>query len=373
MTAFFARKYNQSSLSTRSTYFKLRDITTRNQRRSTRAVVQMSASIASSPFLRKRSSHCPVIGEWTCYRRRDDLMVLLADIASIKDTNPLKDCFSSSLNAFLTLWNQVGYLLSSSEEDLAPKASYCKEHMRLLPYDDAVEFIARHLTREGKLFLKIFNPLSSNNSKATVQTVVVDPLTDEDGCNVEESSEEVNSDASGKSSTNDVDTKTTALRERRASKRGGSSLFDLEVDEGNPKKRKVVNSDFPSLDFHSVKFNDYCPDKDEAFLTFVKTFLEKKEMEKDRLLKQIAEEQKARNCMEEKMKELEVELKKQLDKEEEMRRTKDESIKALQDELQISNSKRKVLEDKLKGIKQFLQVDTDQVDQKIPETKQVEV
>lgn len=64
-------------------------------------------------------------------------------------------------------------------------------------------------------------------------------------------------------------------------------------------------SDFPSLDFHSVKFNDYCPDKDEAFLTFVKTFLEKKELEKDRLLKQIAEEQKARNCMEEKMKELE--------------------------------------------------------------------
>ena len=169
-------------------------------------------------------------------------MVLLADIASIKDTNPLKDCFSPSLNAFLTLWNQVGYLLSSSEEDLAPKASYCKEHMRLLPYDDAVEFIARHLTREGKLFLKIFNPLSSNSSKATVQTVVVDPLTDEDGCNVEESSEEFNSDASGKSSTNDVDTKTTALRERRASKRGGSSLFELEVDEGNPKKRKIVNS-----------------------------------------------------------------------------------------------------------------------------------
>lgn len=169
-------------------------------------------------------------------------MVLLADIASIKDTSLVKDCFSFSLNAFLTLWNQVGYLLSSSEEDLAPKASYSKEHMRLLPYDDAVEFVARHLTREGKLFLQIFNPLSSNNSKATVQTVVVEPLTDDDGCNVEESSEEVNCDASVKSSTNGVDTKTTALRERRASKRGGSSLFEPEADEGSPKKRKVVNS-----------------------------------------------------------------------------------------------------------------------------------
>ena len=46
-------------------------------------------------------------------------------------------------------------------------------------------------------------------------------------------------------------------------------------------------SDFPSLDFHSVKFNDYCPNKDEAFLTFVKTFLEEKEMEKGTYLQVI--------------------------------------------------------------------------------------
>lgn len=309
----------------------------------------MSTPICRSPFVRKRPVICPVLGEWTCFKRREDLMVVLADVARIQDTSLLKDSFSFSLNAFLALWNRVGYFLSSSEEGFVENASNCREHMRLLPYDDAVEFISQLLTREGKLILKIFNPVYSDSTTPTVETVVVEPLADDDEHKLDQASEG-DSDLSEKSSTNDSETR--ILRRRNGSKRGQGFVSDSIEDERIHKKGKIESSDL-----QSVLVNDCCPDEDETLLSLIKTFLQKKE---DRMLKQIEEMQLARSCLEERIKELEVDFKRHVEEQKEIRRTKDEWIKALQDELQISNSKRKALENKLQGIKQFLQVDQDE-------------
>ncbi|XP_068734163.1 uncharacterized protein [Montipora capricornis] len=314
----------------------------------------MSTPICRSPFVRKRPVICPVLGEWTCFKRREDLMVVLADVARIQDTSLLKDSFSFSLNAFLALWNRVGYFLSSSEEDFVENASNCREHMRLLPYDDAVEFISQLLTREGKLILKIFNPVYSDSNTPTVETVAVEPLADDDEQKLDQASEG-DSDLSEKSSTNDSETR--ILRRRNGSKRGQGFVSDSIEDERIQKKGKIESSDFPTLDLQSALVNDCCPNEDETLLSLIKAFLQKKE---DRMLKQIEEVQLARSCLEERIKELEVDFERHLAEEKEIRRTKDESIKALQDELQISNNKRKALENKLQGIKQFLQVDQDE-------------
>lgn len=199
----------------------------------------MSASISKSPLIQKRAINCPVLGEWTCFKRREGLLVLLADVARINDNSPLKDYSCISLNPFMTLWGQVGYMLSASEEDLIETAtSMAKEYMRLLPYDDALEFITQHLARPGKLLLKIFDPKIQGRCKPTTQTIILEPLEDEDG---EENGEKSPGEA--------IDRKT---RLRVAAKRGESPLNASSGFDESAKKRKMSNSGKNS------KFNNAC-------------------------------------------------------------------------------------------------------------------
>jgi len=305
----------------------------------------MSATISRSPFLRKRPINCPVLGEWTCFKRREDLMVLLADVARVNDSSLLKDYFSFSMNAFITLWSQVGYLLSSSEEDLIQNAT--KEHMRLLPYDDALEFITQHLMRPGKLLLSIFDPKFQGSRKPTTETITIEPLTDDGGVKLDDSN-----DSCERSPEVGMDHRT---RLRAGSKRG-ALLNDSPGRDEERKKRKNGNSDLSDLYLQSVFISEGDPNSDESFLTFTKTFLRKKQLEQDRITKELEEEQQARRSAEERIKELEVQFKQQLEEERELRRAKEERVMALQDELQISKSEKQALEDKLQGIKQFLQL-----------------
>ena len=156
-------------------------------------------------------------------------MVLLADVARINDNSPLKDYTCISLNPFMTLWGQVGYMLSTSEKDLIETAtSVAKEYMRLLPYDDALEFITQHLARPGKLLLKIFDPKIPGHCKPTTQTIILEPLEDEDGV---ENGEKSPGEA--------IDRKT---RLRVAAKRGESPLNDSSGFDESTKKRKMSHS-----------------------------------------------------------------------------------------------------------------------------------
>ena len=196
----------------------------------------MSASISRSPFLRKRPINCPVLGEWTCFKRREDHMVLLADVARINDETLLKDYFSFSMNAFIALWSQVGYLLSNSEEELIQNAT--KEHMRLLPYDDAIEFITQHLTRPGKLLLSIFDPKLQGRSKPTTETITVEPFPGEEGGG--------GTDESSDFSENSPEAIDSRRRLRAGSKREEASHNGSPGSDDNRKKRKIGNSGEPN-------------------------------------------------------------------------------------------------------------------------------
>jgi len=158
-------------------------------------------------------------------------MVLLADVARVNDSSLLKDYFSFSMNAFITLWSQVGYLLSSSEEDLIQNAT--KEHMRLLPYDDALEFITQHLMRPGKVLLSIFDPKFQSNRKPTTETITIEPLTDDGGVKLDDSN-----DSCERSPEVGMDHRT---RLRAGSKRG-ALLNDSPGRDEERKKRKNGNS-----------------------------------------------------------------------------------------------------------------------------------
>ena len=72
-------------------------------------------------------------------------MVLLADVVPVEDRGLLKDYHSFPMNAFITLWSQVGYQLSTSEQEFIKNASIAKELMKLVPVNDAAEFIAQYL------------------------------------------------------------------------------------------------------------------------------------------------------------------------------------------------------------------------------------
>ena len=163
-------------------------------------------------------------------------MVLLADVARIQDTGLVRESFGFSMNAFVRLWNSVGYLLSSSEEGLIQNAT--EENMHLLPYDDALEFITQHLTRPGKLLLKIFNPQYKGSTKPTTETVLLEPLTENDGPKLESSDD--SSDCSERSPEVRSDEK---ARLRAGSKRAAeASLNDSTESDGNRKKSKTDNS-----------------------------------------------------------------------------------------------------------------------------------
>ncbi|XP_078365973.1 uncharacterized protein LOC144650179 isoform X2 [Oculina patagonica] len=311
-----------------------------------KALDKMSATISRSPCLRKRPNSAPLLGEWTCFKRRGELLVLLADVARINDKDLLKDYFSFSMNAFITLWSRVGYQLSLSEEDLIKNTSIAKDQMILLPFNDAAEFISQHLIKQTKLLLRVFNPILKGNSIPITDTITIEPQSDSD-CSREPSDDDC-IDACEKSP--EVDGKGA---KQRSSKRGERALNELDCASGSEesnKKRKIGNT-------------DCCPHTDDIFLqsivTFTKAFVGKKKCEKDRILKQLEEEQKSRKSAEEKLKELEDQFKQQLQEERELRKAKENEVKALQEELQMLNSKRQALEDKLQGIKQFLQVGPD--------------
>ena len=196
----------------------------------------MSATISRSPFLRKRPNCAPLLGEWTCFKRRGELLVLLADVAHVNDKSLLKDYFSFSLNAFITLWSQVGYQLSNSEEDLIKNTSIARERMMLLPFNDAAEFITQHLTRQARLLLRVFNPIFKENSKPTTDTITVEPQSDNDG-----SRETSDDDCNGCEKSPEVDSNGV---KQRSSKRGERALNELDCaggSEDSSKKRKVGN------------------------------------------------------------------------------------------------------------------------------------
>lgn len=162
-------------------------------------------------------------------------MVLLADVARINDTSLLKDYFSFSMNAFIALWSQVGYLLSSSEVDLIQNPT-TKDHMRLLPYDDALEFITQHLIRPGRLVLNVFDPKIQGSAKPTTETLNVEPLMDDDAAKVEPSD-----DSSDCSERSPGEVCMSAKRRLRAGSKRGEALQNDPPDE-NQKKRKTGNS-----------------------------------------------------------------------------------------------------------------------------------
>lgn len=195
----------------------------------------MSASISRSPFLRKRTTNnSPLLGEWTCFKRGGDLLVVLGDVARINEKELLKDYFSFSMNAFITLWSQVGYLISHSEEELilnAKDLKIAKELTRLLPFHDATEFIAQHLKGPARLLLHIFNPILKENGIPTSETITIEPPSDEDEVDLSDGCEK-SPEMDGKSG------------KQRSSKRGERALNELDCAGGNDdsiKKRKIVN------------------------------------------------------------------------------------------------------------------------------------
>lgn len=197
----------------------------------------MSATISRSPCLRKRPNNITVLGEWTCFKRRGDLLVLLADVARINDKGLLKDYFSFSLNAFITLWSRVGYQLSNSEEDLIKNTLIAKDQMILLPFNDAAEFTSQHLIKQAKLLLRVFNPILKENSIPTTDTITLEPQSDSDG-----SREPSDDDCNACEKLPDVDGKSA---KQRSSKRGERALNELECaggSEDSSKKRKTGNS-----------------------------------------------------------------------------------------------------------------------------------
>ena len=164
-------------------------------------------------------------------------MVLLADVVRINDKGLLKDYFSFSMNAFVTLWSQVGYQLSNSEEDLIKNTAIAKDLMMLLPFNDAVDFITQHLMKQAKLLLRTFNPVLRENGIPITDTVTIEPQSDGDGTR-EPSDDDYNAcekspePADGKSA------------KQWTSKRGERALNEVDCaggSEDSSKKRKIGN------------------------------------------------------------------------------------------------------------------------------------
>ena len=200
----------------------------------------MSGTILRSPSLRKRPNHTtPLLGKWTCFKRRGELLVLLADVVPVEDRGLLKDYHSFPMNAFITLWSQVGYQLSTSEQEFIKNASIAKELMKLVPVNDAAEFIAQYLMRPAQVVLRTFNPVFIvDNDNPSTDTITIEPCGDDDGsggpvednCNACEKSPEANNNKSAK---------------QRSSKRGERAVVELldcaGGSEDSRKKRKIGN------------------------------------------------------------------------------------------------------------------------------------
>lgn len=199
---------------------------------------------SASPVLRKRPRNSPVLGEWTCFTRRGELLVLLGDVAGINDKSLLKDYISFSINAFVTLWSQVGYQLSHSEEGLIKSATIAKELMVLLPFNDAVEFVSQHLMRPAKLFLRTFNPILKGTNTPTTETIEIEPQSDDEGASEEHTEGDCNAMACEEISSTDVEGNTCS-EEKRSSKRRSREVNGSDCGGGNEdstKKRKTGNS-----------------------------------------------------------------------------------------------------------------------------------
>ena len=196
----------------------------------------MSGTISRSPFLRKRPNHTtPLLGEWTSFKRRGELLVLLADVVRIEDKGLLKDCYSFPMNAFITLWSQVGYQLSTSEEEFIKNATIAKELMKLVPFNDAVQFIAEYLMRPVQVLLHTFNPVVRDHDNPSTETITIEPNADDDG-----SLEPVGDDCKTCEKSPEVNNKTAKLRSSKRGERAVVELIDCAgVSEDSRKKRKA--------------------------------------------------------------------------------------------------------------------------------------
>lgn len=196
----------------------------------------MSGTISKSPFLRKRPNHTtPLLGEWTCFKRRGELLVLLADVVRIEDKGLLKDQYSFPMNAFITLWNQVGYGLSASEEEPIKNAAIANELMKLVPFNDAAQFIAQYLMRPVQVLLRTFNPVLTENSNPSTNTITIEPHADDDG-----SAEPVGDDCKTCEKSPEINNKSAKLRSSKRGERAVVELLDCAGgSEDNRKKRKA--------------------------------------------------------------------------------------------------------------------------------------
>ena len=222
----------------------------------------MSGTISRSSLLRKRPNHTTsMLGEWTCFKRRGELLVLLADVVHIEDKGLLKDYYSFPMNAFITLWSQVGYQLSISEAEFIKNATIAKELMKLVPFNDAAQFIAQYLMRPAQVLLRSFNPvLIIDNDNPSTDTITIEPHADDDGsagpaeddCKTCEKSPEAIINKTAK---------------QRNSKRGDRVVVELldcaGGSEDSRKKRKIGNpGELLSLESRAgtpmEKFGDGC-------------------------------------------------------------------------------------------------------------------
>ena len=196
----------------------------------------MSGTISRSPFLRKRPNHTtPLLGEWTCFKRRGELLVLLADVVRIEDKGLLKDYYSFPMNAFITLWSEVGYQLSTSEEEFIKNATIAKELMKLVPFNDAVQFIAEYLMRPVQVVLRTFNPVLRDHDNPNTETITIEPNADDDG-----SAEPVGDDCKTCEKSPEVNNKTAKLRSSKRGERAVVELLDCGgASEDSRKKRKA--------------------------------------------------------------------------------------------------------------------------------------
>ena len=196
----------------------------------------MSGTISRSPFLRKRPNHTtPLLGEWTCFKRRGELLVLLADVVRIEDKGLLKDYYSFPMNAFITLWSEVGYQLSTSEEEFIKNATIAKELMKLVPFNDAVQFIAEYLMRPVQVVLRTFNPVLRDHDNPSTETITIEPNADDDG-----SAEPVGDDCKTCEKSPEVNNKTAKLRSSKRGERAVVELLDCGgASEDSRKKRKA--------------------------------------------------------------------------------------------------------------------------------------
>lgn len=197
----------------------------------------MSGTISRSPNLRKRPNHTPLLGEWTCFKRRGELLVLLADVARINDKGLLKDYYSFPMNAFVTLWSQVGYQLSNSEGELIQNATIAKDLVMLVPFNDAAQFIAQYLMSPAQVLLRTFNPVIKDQGNPIIEAITIEPHADDDG-----SGEPVEDDCKTCEKSLEANNKSA---KQRSSKRGERAVIEL-IDcaggsEDSRKKRKTGN------------------------------------------------------------------------------------------------------------------------------------